>query len=1022
LPRGETPLTAKGICITETRVLSIVKLRDAEYVLRQIAKGIDEYYTSSKEPPGVWQGRWAAELGLEGVVEADHLRALIQGADPVSGTELLAGNPPRKVNAFDATFSAPKSVSLLQALGTPEVASAISICHTEALSVALGVLDRRAAFTRRQVDGVRKAASTGGLAVATFVHHTSRAADPQLHSHCVIPNLVRREDLRFVSLDATHLYDWAKAAGSIYQEDLRRRLSGSLGVAWGEDRNGCREMLGFTGEQLRAFSKRTSEIEAWLEANGSAAETPAEKRAMNDTAALATRAAKDPNLNPEVLEARWRTEAKEVGLSTGEALVDRVCNMSRAPLAPSKEIVYAHLLDNEKGLCARDSRFGEAQVTAAIAAVGVGAFNLDRIETLTREFLTSEHVVRLAPPPQIAGTRPAQFSLASHRRREDFVLERLDTLDRQMDEGVSVQDACDRLRTLDLGEDQRRAVCALCEPGPALRALVSPAGHGKTTTLAAAAELMRSAGRPVIGLSTTHQAVGELRRAGIEALTIASLLRGHRLIAPRTVFVLDEMSQCSTKDAAALLQLVGSIPGVMLWCSGDSAQAQSVAAGGVAHEIEQMAAEGTCPAPCLVVNRRQLDPTEREALVFYRRGEIEASQHVRDGGGLEHELADSTATKLAMAEACARDVIDHGPKGVVGLCTTHAEAEELADVIRAKLKEASVLEGPAMSGPGWTTERHYCAGDRILLHATTRSAGADLHNGDVVTATAVTGRGIFVRADRGQNLFLDHGFVSGRRDDRLPNVSHAWARTIEGAQGGTWDNVHLLASPRLDRERGYVGLSRGRLSTHAWYVRPSIEVDHGGHLAITPTAREAVGETFGREGAQRFAAADDPYRKERLLREARQRHLESLAGRGVDQPPTDAGGHRACLVQIDHEVADLWAEAVLSAVRQGNPFAFGKQKLLEARRHVERTLDEQEGCRAQGRGVTVEGGSINREPVAHRWSAKDLAELEFLNRTPATWSPMDRVLDPRRRPSYGSDRQRNRTGRTAGSRGHGRGR
>ncbi|MGH9030000.1 MAG: MobF family relaxase, partial [Acidimicrobiales bacterium] len=685
---------------------------------------------------------------LEGVVEADHLRALIKGTDPVSGTELLAGNPPRKVNAFDATFSAPKSVSLLQALGTPEVASVVSICHTESLSVALGVLDRRAAFTRRQVDGVRGTAGTGGLAIATFVHHTSRAADPQLHSHCVIPNLVRRDDMRFVSPDASHLYDWAKAAGSIYQEELRRRLSESVGVAWGEDRNGCREMLGFKDEQLRAFSKRTSQIETWLEANGSAAATPVERRAMDGAAALATRAPKDPSLTPEGLRARWENEAQEVGLPTGKALVEQVCDHPQLRAAPSEDVVFAHLVDPERGLCARDSHFGEAQVSAAIAAVGGGTFDLERIEELTAQFLTTEHVVRLVQPADHAGMRPAQWSLAEHRWREDAVLEALDALSGRGDAGIERSLLKERVDGLGIGDDQESAVTALCENGSALRALVSPAGHGKTTTLAAGAELMRSAGRPVVGLSTTHHAVGELRRAGIDAITIASLLRGHRTIFPGTVFVLDEMSQCSTKDAEALLRIVTSTPGAMLWCAGDSAQAQSVAAGGFAQEIERMAVEGSIKASILTVNRRQLDPTEREALASFRQGDVCRSQELRAGAELEHELTDSKSTKLAMADACATDLLGLGSANVVALCVTHGEAEEIADLVRSHLRQAGVLRGEEVSGPGWTATRNYCEGDSVLLHATVTSDAADLHNGDVVTVTEVTARGIFVRTDR----------------------------------------------------------------------------------------------------------------------------------------------------------------------------------------------------------------------------------------------------------------------------------
>jgi conjugative relaxase-like TrwC/TraI family protein len=223
-------------------VLRLAKLTDAEYVLRQVAGGLEDYYLGSGEAPGVWSGGLAARLGLAGVVEGDVLRALIDRRHPVSGETLTAGSGPKPtVRAIDATFSAPKSVSLLWAFGGPEVASVISIAHVEAVEAALAFVEERAAVTRCQRRGVRLRAATSGWAVATFVHRTSRAGDPQLHTHAVIANLVCRDDGRWVSLDATALYRWAKAAGCVYQEELRQRLSERLGVGWGPDRNGCRE-------------------------------------------------------------------------------------------------------------------------------------------------------------------------------------------------------------------------------------------------------------------------------------------------------------------------------------------------------------------------------------------------------------------------------------------------------------------------------------------------------------------------------------------------------------------------------------------------------------------------------------------------------------------------------------------------------------------------------------------------------------------------------------------------------------
>jgi conjugative relaxase-like TrwC/TraI family protein len=215
-------------------MLRITKLKGAEYLIRSVAAGMEDYYMGAGEAPGVWRGRWAAELGLEGVVEADALRALVTGLDPNTGVDLLAGHRERKVRAFDVTLSVPKSASLLWALGTPETASVVSIAVVEATEVALAFLEERAAFARQQQGGVRRRVSTNGFAIATFAHRTSRAGDPQLHVHCLIPNIVRRGDGEHVAFDADPLHVWGKAAGTVFPQRARtapdRAVGGGVGA------------------------------------------------------------------------------------------------------------------------------------------------------------------------------------------------------------------------------------------------------------------------------------------------------------------------------------------------------------------------------------------------------------------------------------------------------------------------------------------------------------------------------------------------------------------------------------------------------------------------------------------------------------------------------------------------------------------------------------------------------------------------------------------------------------------------
>src|SRR4051794_41501579 len=76
-------------------VLTVTALTAAEYVLSSVALGMDEYYAGVGEAPGAWAGGWSKSLGLAGLVEADELRALVEGLHPVSGEALMSGSKPR---------------------------------------------------------------------------------------------------------------------------------------------------------------------------------------------------------------------------------------------------------------------------------------------------------------------------------------------------------------------------------------------------------------------------------------------------------------------------------------------------------------------------------------------------------------------------------------------------------------------------------------------------------------------------------------------------------------------------------------------------------------------------------------------------------------------------------------------------------------------------------------------------------------------------------------------------------------
>jgi conjugative relaxase-like TrwC/TraI family protein len=868
-------------------VLRLAKLTDAEYVLDQVAGGLEDYYLGSGEAPGVWAGRLADQLELAGIVIAEDLRALIEGRHPATGETLIGAKQPT-VRAIDATLSAPKSASLLWAFGTPEAASVVSIAHVEAVAAALDFVESRAAVTRRQHVGQRTRASTSGWAVATFVHRTSREGDPQLHTHCIIPNLVQRADGAWVALDATALYRWAKAAGSVYQEELRRRLTERLGVGWGADRNGCREMTGISETQLRAFSKRTLQIEAHLAATGGLPEDRKARMHADEAASVATRARKDRTLTPSRLRDRWDTEAAVARLPTGQALVDalqrrRVCG----PIAALEvEVLFDRLVDPEVGLCANDSRFGEAQVVEAVAAWGAGRLTVVDITDLTRRFLESRRVVRLINTDP-SGRAPGQWSTLTHRAVEDRVLDHLALLEKRAARPLNASAVAAAIANAPtLGDDQIAAVHTLAASGPALRALIAPAGHGKTTTLATAVDAARRSGRAVLALSTTNQAVDQLRQVGIPAVTVARFTLDGAQLEPGSVVIVDECSQLPTHEADVVLAAVAACAGGQVWMVGDPLQAQPVRAGGLAPWLAAEIDARRVVAAQLTENRRQAHPIEREALTAFRDGQVETSQELREGQGWEHHHRSRETAVAAMAAAVLTDMDAYGAEHIAALAVTHADCEALADRIRADLTEQDRIGGPTLEGPGWSGPRRYQAGDRILLHANaTLRDGRRLTNGTVATVLGVSAAGLTILPDDDRHAAcLREDFVTRTAPDGRPQVSHAWARTIDGVQGGTWDQVHLLATPALDRYRGYVGQSRSVCPTHTWNTIPTpTDDDHGGRI-VRPHSTDAdqIAAALARANPKTFAADLDPYRIEKAIHDEQALHRAHLDRRPPD--------------------------------------------------------------------------------------------------------------------------------------------
>ena len=292
-------------------VLVLAKLDQgrAGYYVAHLAD-VDLPGSGLSERPGRFAGELAAALGLaDAAVEHQHLEHLLAGHHPATGATLHAAATRVRVAAFDLTFAAPKSISVLQALGTPEVSSAVTAAHEEAVADTLAYLETHAAALRQRRGGADRQLASDGLLVAAFVHRTSRASEPHLHTHAVVANLAGAGG-ELHALDARPLYLHLRTASALYDAGLRAGLRRSLGVAF-RPRGGSFEIAGLPDRLLDGFSSRRDEIEAALAASGHSG------RRAAAIAAARTRPPKDRTRSyPELVDA-WRAQAHRLGVSDG---------------------------------------------------------------------------------------------------------------------------------------------------------------------------------------------------------------------------------------------------------------------------------------------------------------------------------------------------------------------------------------------------------------------------------------------------------------------------------------------------------------------------------------------------------------------------------------------------------------------------------------------------------------------------------------------------------------------------------
>ena len=375
-------------------MLSIGKLAAgrADYYLATVAKGAEEYYLGSGEAPGRWVGRGAERLGLAGDVDGWVLRNVLAGRDG-NGRTLIGRQGPDRMSGFDCTFTAPKSVTLLFALGSAEVRREVGAAHDAAVDAALAVYEAEAARVRRGRGG-KQVLQADGFVAAAFRHRTSRSGDPHLHTHVVVANMAHApSDDRWTTLDGRQLYAWCRTTGFLYEAHLRAELTERLGVAWQPPRKGIADIAGIPRRVIDHFSQRRRQIVDRMAEIGSIGGYAAQ------IATYATRQAKDTSVPYAALRSWWEKRAENQGLD--QRSLASVCDVTarQAPTRDDTQLEFLfNRLDAPNGLTEHRASFDRRDLIRQICQESTAGITTDEALDRSEDYLGSRRVVSLAEP------------------------------------------------------------------------------------------------------------------------------------------------------------------------------------------------------------------------------------------------------------------------------------------------------------------------------------------------------------------------------------------------------------------------------------------------------------------------------------------------------------------------------------------------------------------------------------------------------------------------------------------------
>ena len=763
----------------------------------------DGYYAKDDlehRAASAWAGKGAAGLGLEGPVDPDIFKSVLEGEIP-DGSGQRLGRKTRDGEIHhrpgrDLTFSAPKSVSLAALIGGD---ARIVDAHDRAVMRTLGWFERNAAETR-----VRDAA-TGQMVrargqetvVATFRHDTSRNLDPALHTHSVIANMVRSAEGKWRTMANESLYASKMLLGAMYRSELAGELT-KLGYSIEKTHSDGRfEIAGVSRDTVEAFSTRRAEIEAAMDGRGLG--STAGNQHLARRAALMTRAHKR-EVDKDALRGTWGKQAAELGFdarSLVAAAMDRSLdgagqerNRAREPgkdaTAPRQTDLFEHAARADPGreaadwalahLAERDAVFANTDLLAAALAYSPGAASVAAIEravndlkqegrlhdapALERGGLTTDHAV--------AGERETIALMRSGARRGKAPM-RGWMVDRHLRRGP-------------LTAGQKQAVRLILSERDRTVGVQGYAGTGKTRMLHRARTLAEKKGWRMVGLAPSASAVQTLaRESGIESETLQRFLarnagvaegrltkkggREMRAAFARTVLVVDEGSLASTVQTRDLLRIASELRIPKLVLVGDAKQLDAVDAGKPFAQLQQAGMKTAVMDEIM----RQREPGLKAAVEASLKGEIGKAFEK-----LGSNVAEVNPDNLAGAVAARWLRLSLEERERTGVMAPSHELREGSNAhIRKRLVREKRIVGPALHAErlvskGYTNAEkalaaNYAPGDVVAFHRPYKRLGIDKGDERRVAGVDHRRRIVHLEGPEGPTVAWKPSQIGGRR-------------------------------------------------------------------------------------------------------------------------------------------------------------------------------------------------------------------------------------------------------------------